>query len=101
MRKTPIKLRFTPFSHQVVAITRYTEKPNNLLVAHEKYDCTEDFEQVCAEYLAYLAEEGDNPVKAGEGHKYLLDGVVELVKRLKERNGVPISTLNRSDQGCE
>jgi hypothetical protein len=62
--KTPPRLMRSPLTGQVYVVTRYTVKPSEsdptkgYLVAHTKYDVTEDFNVIVNE-LYFPSDQGD------------------------------------------
>lgn len=58
-RKNPPLLRYSPFGGSVYIVTRYTIKDKHI-IAHEKYDATDDFKAVMKEYLENMAEDEGN-----------------------------------------
>ena len=51
-RKYPPKLLLGPLTGRIYIATRYTERQNNVIEAHEKYDVTDDFLNLYADATA-------------------------------------------------
>lgn len=55
-RKYPPLLRHSILTDQVYVVTRYTKKESHI-VAHEKWDVTEEFNALCDNYIKKMQKE--------------------------------------------